>query len=112
MNKKIIIFGIIILLFFIYLSGCINNNDNDGPNRPIEFVGTWVNKVIPSINFTLTNDGEYSWGVTHGGTWEEKEGKLVLEIDNYRTEFDFVFINNTQELQLTTSGNTITYIKQ
>jgi hypothetical protein len=60
----------------------------------------------------LTNDGEYSWGVTHGGTWEEKEGKLVLEIDNYRTEFDFVFINNTQELQLTTSGNTITYIKQ
>jgi hypothetical protein len=112
MNKKITMVGIISLLFFVYLSGCINNNDNAGPNRPIEFIGTWVNKVNPSINFTLTKDGEYSWGITHGGTWEEKEGKLVLEIDNYRTEFDYVFFNNTQEIQLTTLGNTITYIKQ
>ena len=114
MNKKIIIFGIISLLIFVYLSGCLNdkNNDKGEPNHPSEFVGTWENKVIPSINFTLTKEGDYSWGVTHGGTWEEKEGKLVLEIDNYRTVFDYVFSNKNQELQLTTSGNTITYIKQ
>ncbi len=112
MNKKTIISGIISLLIFINLSGCLNNNENIGPNHPSEFVGTWINKVNPSINFTLTKDGEYSWGVTKGGTWEEKEGKLVLEIDNYRTLFDYVFSNNTQELQLTTMGNTITYIKQ
>ena len=111
MNKKVIGIGIILILICIGLSGCIDG-DNDIDIHPEEFVGTWANKEKPAINFTLTKDGEYSWGITQGGTWEIKEGKLVSEIDNYRTKFDYILSNNNQQLQLTTSGNTNTYIKQ
>lgn len=110
MSKKIIGIGIILLI--VGLSGCIDGGDEKVIDiHPDEFVGTWANKEIPAINFTLTKDGEYSWGVTQGGTWEVKEEKLVLDINDLRTEFDYVFSENNQELELTTSGTSITYIK-
>ena len=105
-NKKVIGIGIILLFIVVGLSGC---TDDIGTNRPEEFVGTWKGDYN---EITFFKDGECSM-TGASGTWEVKEGKLVIELgQEIRIVYSYVFSDNNQQLELTTQYLTETYIKQ
>ena len=111
MNKNPVVAVVAVLLLIVGLSGCIDSDNENNSSHPEKFVGTWVYKEIPSIQFTLFEDGECSY-IAQAGTWEVKEGKLIIDRAQNRLVFSYTFSNNNQTLILTGGGQTETYIKQ
>jgi hypothetical protein len=128
MKKKLIIIGIITLLVTIGLSGCnqISNTLNTERNR---FFGTWSNSQVHddgmgpyTIKTTITflSDGTVSWSslLTSSGTWDLKDGKLVMNVqlgDSSNIVINnYSFSNNDKTLSLTdvNIGGTTVYTKQ
>ena len=70
MNKKLIIFGIVIILLIVGLSGCVNEQ-----NR---FVGSWTS--FGMTIFTFKPDGTYTSALTKGTYEIVKWGKLYSQI--------------------------------
>ena len=113
MNKKLLIFGIAILLVCVGLSGCTDTNTRDD-----RFFGVWKDAKNPSLNsITFLSDGTgSSSGISM--VWEIKDGKLVItnQVSGGEVKgiYDYNFSNNNQKLILTdvNSLSNYTLIKQ
>jgi hypothetical protein len=109
-SKQLIIIGIIALLVSVGLCGCTNNPLDTDKNK---FVGTWKTDVSNTngfVNYTDTyiffSDGTISstymgsGSVNMPGSWELKDGKLILTVMIQKV-YDYSFSNNDQTLTLT-----------
>ena len=113
MNKKIIIFGLAVLLVCVGLSGCTYTNTIDE-----RFIGVWKNAENPSYtSFTFLSDGTGSMsGLSI--VWEIKDNKLVITYSvsggQGKGIYDYNFSNNDQSLILNdvNSLSNYTLIKQ
>lgn len=98
MNKKIIIFGVAVLLIVVGLSGC------NTENRDSRFVGIWDDNTS-SYFITFYSDGTIGEGLFKDGKWEIKDEKLVITFpiggNTSQAVADFVFSNNNKNLILT-----------
>jgi len=106
MKKQLIIIGIVALLVCVGLSGC------EQLSRDNRFVGTWKGNLDYSI-ITFFSDGTFTSGAglfAGSGTWEIKDGKLVLNAPNGAVSFNFVFSNNDNTLTLTLTGSTVSEV--
>jgi len=56
MNKKILIFGIAVLLIIVVLSGCFEGNKNQDDTS--KFIGTWI---LVESSFGIDNHSEETW---------------------------------------------------
>lgn len=116
MRKQIVIFGIIILLIIVGLSGCFENNQSNENNEKNRFVGTWM---LPGnvVNLTDTyfSDGTFTENVGGSGTYDIKDGKLVKTYTNGNSRaYSYSFSNNDKTLTLTRVGSSYpeVYTKQ
>ena len=113
MKKHLIIVFITIALFIVCLSGCINFNVNEKDNSlsDIEkrFVGTWFQDT--DHFFTLFSDKTGSW-VRESCTWDLKEGKLVIDIENDRYVPEYYFIDEDTLKLTSTVGIEYIYERQ
>jgi hypothetical protein len=104
MKKQLVVIGIVILLLAVGLSGC-EGVDN-------RFVGTWFHNV-KYPKYTFNEDKTYSiTGIN--GTWDIKDGKLVLKHDSITEIYDFNFSMDNTRLTLTgvSEGIARDYYKQ
>jgi len=119
MKKQLIIVGIIVLLICVGLSGC-NNPLNTERNR---FIGSWIGtesiiygttetKILENLSMIFLSDGTLSEGFTGGGTWEIKDGKLVINDGIGMRVFNYSFSNNDNSLLLISSSNKFVLTKQ
>jgi hypothetical protein len=99
MKKQLAIMGIIAILVCVGLSGCneISNTINPEKNK---LVGTWKETTVI---FVLFSDGTLSMGML-SGTWEIKDGNLVLNYPPTALVFSYAFSNSDRTLTLTPAG--------
>ena len=95
MNKKLILIGIALILVSIGLSGCneVQNPFDTDRNR---FVGTWKSEDKSEV-ITFFSDNTFSGGTSASGTWELKDGKLVISLSGgeFVDTYDYIFFNDT-----------------
>jgi hypothetical protein len=97
MKKQLVIIGIFAILVCIGLSGCNQINNTLDPEKS-KFVGTWQNST--SMVIDLFSDGKCTF-LSINGTWDLKEGKLVLVLSTGRTiTYNYLFSNNNRTLAL------------
>ena len=107
MKKQLIIFGIIIILLTVGLSGCNEEKDTSSNLNTTEenrFFGTWYNN---SWTITFFSDGTYTESF-QADPWEIKDGKLLLYSDSSKVSFglfDYGFSENDSKLTLTQVSN-------
>lgn len=96
-EKQLVIIGIIAILVSVGLSGCQEDILKIDDKK---FIGTWVCHRENST-ITFTQDHTYqsihsSWG--DKGTYEVKNGQLVLTLSNSNLvfSFDYLFSSNSQ----------------
>jgi hypothetical protein len=95
MNKKIVIIGIALILVSIGLSGC--NEVQNSPETDIsKFIGTWKSEDKSEV-ITFFSDNTFSGGTSFSGTWELKDGKLVISLlgGEFVDTYDYIFFNDT-----------------
>jgi len=123
MKKSVlpIFIGITLILLIAGLSGCFGTEE-ESINEIDKFVGIWnlygsdlwhELSGIVSINFS--SDRNFTTDINTNGTYELKEGKLVLTMsDEERTlSFSYQFSDGDQRLTLIDSNeNVAAYIKQ
>jgi len=108
MKKQLLIIGIIVLLVCVGLSGCDSlKSDRD------KFVGSWKFANTNSTPIIFLSNGTYieeSILDSKSGTWDIQEHKLVIDINQQKTEYNYSFSNNDRTLTLTIVGTTTSYI--
>jgi hypothetical protein len=100
-KKKLVILGIVAILVSVGLSGCNQVSNRLNPDRD-KFLGTW--KVVEFNNsttsgevYTFFSDGTV--GITNTmGTWEFKDGKLVLDFDVHQYVYSYNFSDSDRTL--------------
>ena len=113
MNKHLFVFGLVLLLLCVGLSGCTDSVTNIG--RDSRFTGTWQHEEYSYIYYTFFSDGtgSYSGAST---TWDLKDGKLVITMNSGQTTvtYNYTFSNNDNTLTLNDvgGGTTTVYTKQ
>jgi hypothetical protein len=125
LKRKLIIFGAIIILLTVGLSGCNNSSNTNGPLEPDEYgiIGTWVGLDNPDAytfifrsDKTFTFNVAYSWGISGGGTWKIEDDKLNLNVisggESQVDVYDYSFSNNGEELTLINEKGSIYLTKQ
>jgi len=105
MKKQLMIVGIFVILLTVGLSGCTSNPLNTEKNK---FVGTW-NTIYET--YTFFSDGTCSISGL-SGTYDIKDGKLVINAMELMLTFSYLFSNNdnTLTLTMTNSGLTNSYV--
>ncbi len=114
MKKQLVIIGIVAILVTVELSGCsIQNNNENQENNTIsseknKFVGTWEN-TTSYLTLDLSTDGTCTmW--TYIGTWDLKDGKLVINVPSAGVPFTYsyiyIFFNNDETLKLIPTKST------
>jgi len=106
MNKYFIVFGCILLLIFVGLSGCEENSENGDNNEngflDTRFFGTWISEENEGI-YTFSSDGAFSFSAPeeeYTGTYEVKDEKLwftytsPLELEGEIEGFNYSFSGN------------------
>ena len=107
MNKNLIIFGMLILLIFVGLSGCFENGNNDEADK---FEGKWraggcidmglvFNSMSMICEFTFTGETVYmEWHfagvqetVTKSGTFEVVADELFINSEGQTFSFTYEF---------------------
>lgn len=116
MKKFLLIFGVAILLIFVNLTGCSDNNDNEGnPEVDSRFIGTWKSGAEQLNTFIFSSDGT---GEGLGDFIDWKINNETLEVymvnRNITISYDFEFLENNTVLILTelNTGIAEAYIKQ
>ena len=121
MNKKLIIFGVAVLLICVGLSGC-NELTGGQSSEEQKFVGTWKSDN-PSAPHALAgiskidffSDGTFTSGGFLAGVYDIKDGKLVLTMGEGALvfPFDYYFSNSGNRLTLIdTNDNSLGFSKQ
>jgi|GEM_PF-954404 len=104
MKKQLIIVGIIVLLVCVGLSGCneqkpIINTENDSA----KFIGSWDSTVFsPFSTWNFYSDGSFFPGYWTGlyRSWYLDNGKLVINISQSRSYYNYEFSNDNRTLTL------------
>lgn len=128
MKKGIIVFGIIVILLIVFLSGCNNTNNTSNTSDPLKpdeygLIGTWVGIYNPDAEYytfysdkTFTFYSGYGLGSSGGGTWKIVDDKLNLTLisggESVIDVYDYSFSNNGKELTLTNERGIIELTKQ
>jgi hypothetical protein len=117
MKKQLIILGIIALLVCVGLSGCTQVSNSINPEKN-KFVGTWTYRYTTtgiasnySITYYFFSDGTCSYQGT-GGTWDIKDGKLVVDFNENGNPQSFVYSYLFSENNTKLTLNGTPYIKQ
>ena len=110
-KKQLIFIGILVIVVSVGLSGCNEANNGLNPEKN-KFVGTWYksNYIVMKLNL----DGTCSY-LAQSGTWEVKEGKLLLTLSSgYNPSFHYIFSDSDLTLKLTSTldGSTAVYTKR
>ncbi len=105
MQKQLVIIGIIALLVCVGFSGCINDKS--------KFNGTWSTGSSYST-ITFFSDGTCSYAGMSSGSWEIKDGKLVINGFGMSGTFEYSFSNNDNMLTITqvATGQITIFTKQ
>jgi len=118
MQKQIAVILIAILFIIVGLCGC-----NGFSSEENKFVGTWLptqtvsysHPMVAFSKFIFFSDGTFSTSTVISGTYEIKDGKLVLTwtAQSMIYTFDYSFSNDDNTLYLTITGGTAsrTYTK-
>ncbi|MBE3137086.1 MAG: hypothetical protein IMZ43_06830 [Thermoplasmata archaeon] len=128
MKKQLVIIGIVALLVTVGLSGCNEINNNTEKNRfigtrrafePTELIYEFFSNGTIIGTFIDSHENQFFGNLSNHsshGTWELKNGKLVLTISEViSSTLDYHFSNNDTILIITPSGTTdqnLTLIKQ
>jgi len=101
MKKPLLIIGIVALLVCVGLSGCNQVSNTLNPEKG-KFIGTWKveklnNSTISGEVYTFFSDGTVRISAA-SGTWELKDGKLVLEFEMHQSMYSYSFSNNDRTL--------------
>ena len=112
MKKQLVILGIVAILVTAVLSGCNQVSNRLNPDGD-KFLGTW--KVVKFNNsttsgevYTFFSDGAV--GITDTmGTWEFKDGKLVLNFDIVQYAYSYSFSDNDRTLTWISMDKTNTF---
>lgn len=101
MKKPLPIIGIVALLVCVGLSGCNQVSNTLNPEKG-KFIGTWKveklnNSTISGEVYTFFSDGTVGISAA-SGTWELKDGKLVLEFEMHQSMYSYSFSNNDRTL--------------
>lgn len=117
MEKQLVIIGIIAILVCVGFSGCTSNPLDSERNK---FIGTWKgtdNSMYTPIEITFIffSDGTLTasvWGAT--GTYEIKDGKLVMTFSESQLVFSYLFSNGGNTLSITdiSGQSTMVFTKQ
>jgi len=85
---------------FILLSGCVNEIN---PFVDKRFVGTWKEQKEYGVGYTFFSDKSCIAGVGYEGTWDIKDGLLVINIEllQLSNSFSYTFSVNDTILTLT-----------
>jgi len=108
MRIKVILLFVTIIITVGFLVGCTETN-NKKPGEESRFVGTWKSednpKIIP-VTLVLNSDGT-SLVSDMNGTWELKDGQLIVILGNNDlvSVFDYFFTEDDTVLHLRLSGN-------
>ena len=103
--------GIVVILLIVSFSGCTQDN-NSLDKEKNKFVGIWykTNYLVMDLNL----DGTCSY-LEQSGTWDLKDGKLVLELSSgLNFSFNYAFSDSDLTLKLTSTldGSTTVYTKR
>ena len=116
MKKQLVIVGIVALLVCVGLSGC--NYITSDKNK---FIGTWIGPlsleytgatILENITLIFISDGTLSEGITSGGTWDIKDGKLVINDGIGMRVFSYSFSNGDKSLILISTAYKYILTKQ
>lgn len=111
--KKIPILLIALMVISVgFLSGC-NEENNSLTDEESIFVGTWKGDGLWDI-IAFFSDRTCSHYLDLSGTWEIKDGKLVITEKDGLFKYDYLFTNDDNTLTLTNvvSGNPKEFIRQ
>ena len=99
MKKQFMIIGIVTLLVCVGLSGC-NDESNTQNTDKAKFIGTW--KTSDNGTLVFFSDGRSTIFAVNG-TWELKDGHLVLASSDLdvQTTCSYIFSNSDRTLTLT-----------
>ena len=112
MKKNLILLGLILVITTLFLSGCVNNENNveEKPlTNPNNLIGTWSRVDPPGgieFNFTLNDDGSCVGTPSHDfeGTWGVRDNKIIIEAevqgDKYTYNYVYILSNNNQNLTI------------
>jgi len=104
MKKQVIVIAIIIFLICAGLTLVIYNPFNKEENK---FIGVWKGTIH---GYVFLSDSTFSEGASNG-TWEIKDGKLVLILyENTEVTYSYVFSNGDRTLALTSIEGSFTEI--
>lgn len=99
MEKKLLILGLIPLIFCAFLSGCTETTTNPETSK---FLGTWIysdNQDGTTIKFL--SDGTFLYGLAgHTGTWTVQDGTLQLNSDGESAIQTYSFSSDNTVLTL------------
>jgi outer membrane lipoprotein SlyB len=108
-KKQLVIIGITLVLLAVGLTGCIDDNS--------KIVGTWTAvNTVPSDFLTIFSDGTIVKSDGSSGTWELKDGKVVMVVteqgQTITSVYDYTFSNNDNTMTFTnTVGHIFTFTK-
>ena len=113
MKKIIAIYSFLLVFSIVLICGCTEED---------RFVGTWRTQPVLGISFGIifNNNGTFSIDGTSFtvGTWELRDGNLVLQIPrnnepvSFSGTFNYSFSNNDNTLTITSSVLEIILSKQ
>ncbi len=113
MKKQLVIFGIAVLLIFIGLSGC-NEDNNTFQSDEEKIIGTWVyattlneTTVYVYYNFLANKTFEVIFSYTGdrgSGTWNITDNKLLITLKGEIITSDYNFSNNNKTLTIIESN--------
>ncbi len=125
MKKQLIIFGIIIILITIGLTGC-NNSYNAIKSNEDKIIGTWYfsgtyNNTTLNASYLFSTNKSFKVTTsyidkiyTNNGTWNILDNQLFIILEDRKTITNqFKFSDNNTKLILTnSSGNIVVFTKK
>jgi hypothetical protein len=102
MKKQLVIIGIVALLVCVGLSGCTQISNTLNPEKQ-KFIGTWKTPFMGgpyNITMDFLSDGTYTDSLMYSGTWDLKDGKLVITTQIGSSTHHYSFSNNDRTLTL------------
>ncbi len=110
--KKFIVVVIMILIFIVSLSGCIESNKSSKTDED-RIIGSWfiselVDGKTNTVTYIFLPDKTYKVigsfdGLTENftGTWKIEDNKLIVTIEGRTLTGDYQFSNNDNTLTIT-----------
>ena len=106
MDEKLLIFGIVVLLLAVGLSGC-----NEQSSEESKFLGTWIDDTGETTIFHEDGTTTSILGDLQGtGTWKLENDRLIITFQGLILTFDYSFSNNDETLTLINVDTGLTFV--